>query len=244
MGTETLAPLLYYFLRFTRPRTVLELGAGYTTPFIARALLDNRRDFPRDRAALVDKIHKFDAQGSTPQDAAAWNAFYEQAPVAVPAPAYYAGDYASAFTVVDDFSTAESSSSRVRKALEAQGLAEHVSFVPSTLDSFAAALQTTDTYDLVWCDLWGSLQAFENFFPRLRSGGMMAFHWLLSERNGEALLRLFKSRAATSGYEIISFREPHKSKQNSVTLLRRTDEGSRRTYEDLQKLLNEARLLS
>jgi len=40
MGSETVAPLLYFLVRFTRPRKVLEVGTGYTTPFIARALAD------------------------------------------------------------------------------------------------------------------------------------------------------------------------------------------------------------
>ncbi len=35
MGTEHVAPLLYTLARMTRPRSVLEVGLGYTTPFLA-----------------------------------------------------------------------------------------------------------------------------------------------------------------------------------------------------------------
>ena len=37
MGTETMAPLLYYLARFSRPRTVLEVGMGFTSLFLAQA---------------------------------------------------------------------------------------------------------------------------------------------------------------------------------------------------------------
>ena len=37
-GTEQMAPLLYDLVRFHRPRTVVEVGIGYTTAFILRAL--------------------------------------------------------------------------------------------------------------------------------------------------------------------------------------------------------------
>jgi hypothetical protein len=34
MGTEAMGPLLYSLICFSRPQRVLEVGAGYTTPFI------------------------------------------------------------------------------------------------------------------------------------------------------------------------------------------------------------------
>lgn len=41
MGVETMAPLLYALIRFTKPTIVMEIGAGYTTPFMLQALKDN-----------------------------------------------------------------------------------------------------------------------------------------------------------------------------------------------------------
>ena len=42
MGTETVAPFLYSFCRMLRPNKILEVGMGYTTPFLINALEDNR----------------------------------------------------------------------------------------------------------------------------------------------------------------------------------------------------------
>ena len=50
-GTELMAPLLYTLARFTRVRTVLEGGSGYTTPFLAKALADNAHAVEEERRA-------------------------------------------------------------------------------------------------------------------------------------------------------------------------------------------------
>jgi hypothetical protein len=59
MGTETMAPLLYQFARFTRARTIIEAGSGYTTAFLAKALADNRADFEAELEALKAKTESY-----------------------------------------------------------------------------------------------------------------------------------------------------------------------------------------
>ena len=54
MGTENMAPLLYSLARFTRPRNVLEIGAGYTTLFLLQAMADNFVGF-HDVAQVLPK---------------------------------------------------------------------------------------------------------------------------------------------------------------------------------------------
>jgi hypothetical protein len=53
MGTERVAPLLYHILHFARPQRVLEVGMGYTTPFIALALKE-LATLARSEAASFD----------------------------------------------------------------------------------------------------------------------------------------------------------------------------------------------
>lgn len=45
LGTENVAPFLRSLIQMTRPNRVLEIGAGYTTPFILEALVNNQRVF-------------------------------------------------------------------------------------------------------------------------------------------------------------------------------------------------------
>src|SRR5688572_25801353 len=59
MGTEALGPWLYWFVRFTRPSTVLEAGAGYTTPFLAAALARNVHDVHDEQLLLNAKTKQY-----------------------------------------------------------------------------------------------------------------------------------------------------------------------------------------
>ena len=50
MGVENMGPLLYSLIRFVKPRTILEVGAGYTTLFVLQALKDNEAELSHLRA--------------------------------------------------------------------------------------------------------------------------------------------------------------------------------------------------
>jgi predicted O-methyltransferase YrrM len=50
MGTERVSYLLYALVMMLRPRSVLEIGAGHTTMFLARALADVQADVVRERS--------------------------------------------------------------------------------------------------------------------------------------------------------------------------------------------------
>ena len=45
LGTESVAPLLRSLIRMVRPQRVLEIGAGYTTPFLLEGLEKNEKLF-------------------------------------------------------------------------------------------------------------------------------------------------------------------------------------------------------
>lgn len=45
MGTENVGPLLRSFVQMLRPYRILEIGAGYTTPFLLEGLVNNERVF-------------------------------------------------------------------------------------------------------------------------------------------------------------------------------------------------------
>jgi hypothetical protein len=45
LGTENVAPFLRSMVQMLRPNRILEIGAGYTTPFLLEALVNNERVF-------------------------------------------------------------------------------------------------------------------------------------------------------------------------------------------------------
>jgi hypothetical protein len=49
MGVENLGPLLYSFIRFTKKRKIVEIGAGYTSLWIVQALAENDVELERIR---------------------------------------------------------------------------------------------------------------------------------------------------------------------------------------------------
>jgi hypothetical protein len=62
-GTEQMAPLLHSLVRFHRPQTIVELGYGYTTPFLAQGLADNAINSAMEShhgspASIADVLHK------------------------------------------------------------------------------------------------------------------------------------------------------------------------------------------
>ena len=42
MGTESVAPFLRSLIQMVRPQRILEIGAGYTTPFLLDGLENNK----------------------------------------------------------------------------------------------------------------------------------------------------------------------------------------------------------
>ena len=68
-GTEAVAPLLAALIELRRPRRVLEVGMGYTTPFLAEALaymrqtLAYRPPFPLRMPAISTERGDVDVPG-------------------------------------------------------------------------------------------------------------------------------------------------------------------------------------
>jgi hypothetical protein len=157
LGTETLAPLLHFLVRFIRAKNVLEGGAGYTTPFLAMALATNQSDFLRELQELKQKTRTYLAEvnsiiQSDPRsqvvDAPADEAHlgldslygrkasrlaekrfeWLEGEPAWARPSYYSQTYEPNLVSLDNFSHQDSSASRVRKVVEGLGLSQYVTF--------------------------------------------------------------------------------------------------------------------
>jgi hypothetical protein len=67
MGTDAVAPLLHALLKLVRPQRVLEVGMGYTTPFLASALSEIAEETQVQAQALAAKTRPY-LDGGTPLD--------------------------------------------------------------------------------------------------------------------------------------------------------------------------------
>lgn len=226
MGAEILAPLLYTLVRFTRPRRVLEVGAGYTTPFIARALADNAADYERDVGPLAIKSREFvRALSKAPApDAGQREAWIGAEPV-LASPRFYAASYKPALVSVDSLAVAGSSASRVSDVIDRLGLRSLVTMIHGDFRAERQSLvRQCAPIDFAWVDCNQCLAFFEQYWRDINPGdGLVLFHSLLTDGNGEVVLEYFKSKQRVrNDFEIVSLWEPHKLAQNSITILRKT----------------------
>jgi predicted O-methyltransferase YrrM len=228
MGTEVVAPLLAQLVRLNRPRRVLEIGMGYTTPFLAAALAQNEREAALEAEALAAKTRAHLAGGAELDDVWA----YTEPPLL--APSFYAEPHRPRFVAVDNLSIEASSAGRVLDVLTRLGLDDRVQVVNADLRD-CADLLPDDLFpiDLAWVDAWECLYFFERFWERINpDGGLVVMHYLMTYPEGEAILDYFAEvqRSRPGELEMVNLLEPHKLGQNSITVLRRTSAVRPRPY--------------
>ncbi|MEE1748310.1 MULTISPECIES: class I SAM-dependent methyltransferase [unclassified Streptomyces] len=220
MGTEAVAPFLAGLIRMTRPRRVLEVGMGYTTPFLAAALAGAREEADQESRLLAAKTRPY-LSGGTPLDDD-----WLRAEPALAAPAAHLEPYRPRFVAVDDRSIPESSADRVEDVLDGLGLAGQVTVVDAPLREADAALPPDfEPIDLAWVDAWDCLYFLDHFLDRIDpAGGVVVLHYLMTYPEGEAILRYLAGlqRARPGELEVMNLLESHKLRQNSVTMIRRT----------------------
>jgi predicted O-methyltransferase YrrM len=241
MGTDAVAPLLYALLKLVRPQRVLEVGMGYTTPFLASALSEIAEETQVQAHALAAKTRPY-LDGGTPLD----DEWMYGAP-ALLAPEFYTSTYRPRLVAVDDLSIPESSSPRVWEVLRELGLADLVTVVNAELRQCDRHFPADFTpIDLAWVDAWECLYFLDNFWDLIDpDGGLVVMHYLMTYPEGESVLRYVSAQQQLrpGEFEVVNLLEPHKLSQNSLTILRRTSgvvprkyakPGARMDYERLR----------
>lgn len=205
MGTESIAPLLYWLVRTLRPQRVLEIGMGYTTAFLARALADNV-------AAEDDERNRLD----DPE-------FSETNPMAHRD--YYTAVRQPRLLCIDRMTDTSSSAPRAWQTLDELGLTGLCEVVEADLRGSAAAVrERLGLVDFAWVDTWDTLAFVREYWDSIDpAGGALAVHYLATYPEGRAVQHYLRSlRAVDRGrLELLNLVEPHKFGQNSLTLVRR-----------------------
>lgn len=222
MGTENVAPLLYSLVRMTRSWRLMEVGLGYTTPFLAAALRDMAAEFEADRKLLTTP-GRDERKGVLAID-------------------YYRRNHLAVLHAIDDYSVKGSTAPKVMdtlKALELDGLVEvydgDYRGMSESIDAQTLPL------DLIWFDCGGLsdyVEFIEEYWPLVREdGGMLLLHytyWDVAKRFdgtepanmipnpvANAIKRQQAKAGAKATFEVVSLLEPHKTRQGSVTMIRK-----------------------
>ena len=228
MGTESAAFLLYGMVRMARPRNLLEVGLGYTTPFLACALINAQEEFEADRRMLADPDQ-------------------DEPRLEVLIPPYYDDHYQPCLHAIDDFSIEGSSAPQVVEVLKTLGIDHVVKVCEGNFHGYSKQLNSQDLpLDFVWFDCGGPrdyVDFIEEFWPLINDHhGMLVLHftyWTVQmRRDGQNLPAIISSpiideikrQQANGGvsarFEMLSLVEPHKSRQGSVTLVRKLSDQS------------------
>jgi len=238
--TENVGPFLYSVVKTIRPKTVLEVGAGYTSVFLAKALSEIRAEDNFDQVLLdsVTELQPLWYNGQT--NMRAW----EEVRVKGSVPKewmrrlfmlypYYVRDEESRLLIIDNLSKElYDNASPVNKALNDLNLDEFVEIINCDVykfDDVDKFLKEYPVLDFVFLDFGAMLKlpTFFNFFlERLNDfGGCIMIHSTLSNVMHRLWLAELKLKYQNDHtVEIFSFLEPNKVIQNSFTLVKKYKE--------------------
>jgi hypothetical protein len=228
MGTEHVSFLLYSLILMLRPKSVLEIGAGYSTLFLSQALADAAAESHQDQLRFKEA-----AQGNDRvqilSDAAKT-------------------DYSPHLYVIDHLGHPKTSAGSVPAALCQLGVDGFTTFIEGRFAGASRHLPPAALpLDFVWFDCGaatGAGIAFLNeYWPLVNAeGGLVAFHSMYVPLYGagtglgglkvpSALLNEIRKQLADAGrereFELLSLVEPHKRVQGDVTIIKKLGKLSR-----------------
>lgn len=228
-GTEQMAPLLYAMIRMTRPATVVEYGAGYSTLFLLQALSDSMADTAAEQADLVEKtrtsgILERDADSVSWKDPVFRDWFGGGGRASATDAAWYLSPYRPHLYCFENFPDGHPYVVALRSAVAEAGLGHLFSLRDGAAAGADAIPEEARPVDFVWWDAPGFERCYRLFWPVLNpNGGTMIFHDVasgLAKVNWESFRQVASSRQGDC--ESLVLCQPNKLDQNSCAILRRT----------------------
>uniref|UniRef100_A0A7S3VH82 Fe2OG dioxygenase domain-containing protein n=1 Tax=Chaetoceros debilis TaxID=122233 RepID=A0A7S3VH82_9STRA len=211
MGVENAGPLLYSLVRFTKIKQIVEIGAGFTTPWLLQALKDNDDE--------MNSIKQLEDQG----DCRLLD--YPFTPEGI-VEEYINGE--SSLLCIDNCLHQRETATGAGAVAKTLGLSDYLNFIKG--DAYDMQFEP-ESIDLLWCD-FGVGSRMKDFacsaWPSIRKGGFLVCHSTLTNRGTREWLEAVRNREGEDKTGIpvgefveISFLEPQKHYQNSITILQR-----------------------
>lgn len=211
MGVENLGLFLYSWIRFTKVRKVVEIGAGYTSLWILQALRDNDNE--------LERIRQLGRRGGC---------LLLDIPWAVPDMVEAYDQEPASLLSVDNCKHQKETATGASAVAKTLGLDDYMEFRLG--DAFDLDLDPASV-DLLWCDFGvGSRMAdfCSTAWKCLRPGGFLICHSTLTNRNTRAWLEAVRQKKDESvtglpnnEYVELSLLEPHKRYQNAISILQK-----------------------
>lgn len=211
MGVENLGAFLYSFIRLTKRRHVMEIGAGYTSLWILQALKDNDRE--------RERIRDLEQRGECRLLDIEWT---------VPVNEH---DIPSSLLCIDNCLHQKETATGALAVARVLGLKQYLSFQKDDAFEELSRLQPSSV-DILWCDFGVGSRILdfvaEGAWESIRPGGFLLCHSTLTNANTRNWLEKVRARAPKEetgldpgSYAELSLLEPHKRFQNSITILQK-----------------------
>ena len=223
MGVENVGPLLYSLIRFTKKKTVVEIGAGFTTPWILQALKDNDIEMANIKELNDAEKCRLLNVPWTPE-----NVIRQ----------YHARK--SSLLCIDNCLHQRETATGAGAVAKTLGLSEYLEFIQG--DAYDMDFES-ESIDLLWCD-FGVGSRMKEFakgaWKAIRPGGFLVCHSTLTNARTREWLEAVRSRSGEdeTGMPVdefveISFLEPQKTFQNSISILQRRKSSSHEFHEPI-----------
>jgi predicted O-methyltransferase YrrM len=211
MGVENMGPFLYSFLRLTKKRQIVEIGAGYTSPWLLQALKDNDDE--------MERIRQLQRSGQC---------LLMDWPWTVPEAVEEYDRIPASLLCIDNCEHQKETATGASAIAKSLGLDSYFSFL--RCDAFELELQD-ESVDVLWCD-FGVGARMKDFvaaaWSSLRPGGFLLCHSTLTNQNTRDWLEAVRNRQGQDvtgipegEYVEVSLLEPHKHYQNSISILQK-----------------------
>ncbi|KAG7350636.1 methyltransferase domain containing protein [Nitzschia inconspicua] len=222
MGVENLGPFLYNFIRMTKKRQIVEIGAGYTSLWILQALKDNDDELYR--------IKNLQDTGKCKLLDIDWTVDTELKKML---------QESSRLLCVDNCEHQKETATGASAVAKSLGLEEYFEFRKG--DAFDLDLGN-ETVDALWCD-FGVGSRMSDFMTSawscIRPGGFLLCHSTLTNENTRKWLESVRRRQPKevtgiepTEYVELSLLEPHKRYQNSVSIIQKRKSVRGETFEE------------
>ena len=225
MGTENMSFILFSLIKFTRPKTILEFGAGLSTFFILNALKSNIKDYNIDRKI----INKDDHNGASVNLYKNW----------------YIEKYKPIFHIVDNFSKESPNYKKFIKDINDNNYNDLIKLHNISLIDFSKNIDNyvKNKLDIFWFDAklinYGALEGIRDYWSKMSDNGMIIIHFTHGIYKNIKWFSLdedyIKNIIKLDSFELIHINEPHKFRQCSFTIIKKSIKNV--NYVDL-KLLN------
>jgi predicted O-methyltransferase YrrM len=226
MGVENIGPFLYSFVRFTKVKQIVEIGAGYTSVWILQALKDNDDELKR--------IQDLQQKGKCRLLDVPWT-------VSDVVEKYNESRPSPTLLCIDNCLHQKETATGAAAVAKTLGLDSYMQFIRG--DAFELLALEEDSVDLLWCD-FGVGSRMKEFvssgaWSSIRPGGFLLCHSTLTNTRTRDWLEAARGRkgAEVTGippdeYVEVSLLEPHKRYQNSVSIFQKRKGSNGEDFEE------------